>query len=223
MVKRIFVVGSVLVFFLLSGSILLSCHKNKGEISIRGQVFDPNTNVNVEGATVILSASKIVSGVYSSGYSELDRTTTDANGSFSFDFKEQKVVGYQMYITNSGYFSFTKDISSDDITAGETYSPTYDLYPIGYIKLNVYNQSPFDTADFISYSFSSGYLICYECCDNSIHYGHGIQVNDSLKCKTNGNHDVTFIWNVTKNHQTIQHSGSVYCRAFDTTAYNIFY
>jgi hypothetical protein len=186
-------------------------------------VRDPNTGINVSGATVVLSASKIQSGIYSSGYAEIARTTTGDNGIFGFDMEEERVVGYLMYVAKEGYFSYTVEIAPEDMPSGETYQPVYNLYPIGFIKLKAVNVAPFDTADVISYSFTSGSLECLECCSHALHYGYGMYVNDSLKCKTRGNADVAVTWNVTKNHHTVMHTGSVFCKAFDTVTYQISY
>jgi hypothetical protein len=223
MYKKYFAIFIILGIQFLLIFLMDSCRKNKDQIAVQGRVTDPNTNINVEGASVVLSANIVQNGVYSTGYDEIARTNTDAGGNFSFAFKEERYAGYRIYISKAGYYSYTADISANDLVAGETYTPVYEIYPIGYIKLKVVNAAPYDTADVISYSFTSGYLNCFECCDHSMHIAKGIDVNDSLKCKTNGNHDVVIAWNVKKNNVTVLHTGSIYCKAFDTVSYQINY
>jgi hypothetical protein len=212
----------LLLFFpLMMG--LSSCRKDKNQISIRGLVSDPNTAIRVEGVLVVLSAKKVTDGVYNAGFAEIARTTTDAGGQFSFDTEEDYVSTYRFAISKSGYFSTMHDISATGITSGEIYTPEYNIYPIGYIQLEVRNFAPFDSADFISYTFSSGYLNCYECCDNSMRYGYGESYSDTLVCKTYGNQSVSITWNVTKNGMTNQHQGTLYSTAFDTAGFQINY
>jgi len=200
-----------------------SCKKDNNTIVVEGIVNDPNTGIKVEGVTVVFSSSKITDGVYNSGYQEISRTTTDAGGNFRFEMEEERTSGYRITLSKTGYFSVNKDISADDIKAGTVYSPSFDIYPVGYIKLHVINQNPIDSSDFISYTFSAGYLGCYECCDNSMRYGYGETVDDWLKCKTYGNQNVTITWNVTKAEGSMQHNAVVYCKANDTVTYEIYY
>lgn len=213
----------IIISFVSVVYLITSCKKDKNTIKIRGLVQDPNTNIYVEGATIVISGSKITNGVYNSSYEEMARTTSDGSGAFSFDLEEERVAGYRLAVTKDGYFSIRNDITTDDMSAGDEYDPVYQLYPIGYIKLKVTNFVSFDSADFIAFTFSSGYLGCYECCDNSMRYGYGEFVDDSLKCKTYGNQNVIVTWNVTKNNMTTLHNATIYCTAFDTVSYHIIY
>lgn len=215
-----------LVLTLMAASFILvmdACRKDRNSITVRGTVFDPNTNANVEGALVVLSANKITSGTYSSGFEEIGRIQTAGDGNFEFNFEEEKAGSYRIYISKSGYFQHFEEISTEEINPETDYYSVFNFYPIGYIKLFVKNAIPFDGDDHISYSFTSGHLNCSECCSNSLHSASGMFVDDTMKCKTYGNQNVTITWNVNKNNQMTLHSGSVYCHAFDTVEYHIFY
>ncbi len=202
---------------------LTACRKDKNQIRVAGHVYDPNTAVNVEGALVVFSAKKISSGVYNAGFEEIARTYTDAGGNFTFDSPEEYVSEYRFSVTKNGYFSSTTDISSNDVVAGEVYNAAIDFYPIGYIVLQTRNFVPHDSADFIAYSFTSGYQNCWECCDNTVRYGYGEAFQDTLTCKTRGNQNVAVTWNVTKNNLSTQHNSTLYCPAFDTVVFQINY
>lgn len=200
-----------------------SCNKDKNLVTLDGTVFDPNTGINVEGATVVFSCKKITDGVYNSGFTEVARTTTDASGKFYFEMDEERASGYRIALSKAGYFSTSEDISGTDIVAGTPYVNTFEIFPVGYIKLHVNNYTPVNSDDIVSYTFSSGWLGCYECCDNSLRFAYGENVDEWLKCKTNGNQNVTITWTVTKNLSTTSHNATVYCLANDTVSYQIYY
>lgn len=215
------------LIYLLPCLILLtgvtSCKKESNKITLDGVVADPNSGGTVESAKVVFSCNKITDGVYNSGYQEIAQTTSDASGAFHFEVEEERAAGYRISLSKSGYFPVSVDLTAEEVAPGTPVSKTFNMYPIGYIKLHVLNNNPIDSADFISYTFSSGYLGCYECCDNSMRYGAGENVDDWLKCKTNGNQYVTITWNVTKNHSSMQNNAQVYCKAQDTVTYEIYY
>ena len=210
-----------LIFSILACCI--SCKKdNKNIIRIAGKVRDPNTNVYVSNAEVVLAASKLSSGgIFSSGYEDIASMTTDNNGTFSCEFAEEKFSGYRITISKDHYFGFTTELTTSDLVAGNTFSPTYSIYPECFVWLEVNNTMPADTNDKIMYGFSSGWVNGPGCCDNSLFYGYGMNFTDTLVCKTFGNQNVTITYNVTKSGQTLGHTLTKYCNAFDTTRFII--
>ncbi|HOY33170.1 MAG TPA: carboxypeptidase-like regulatory domain-containing protein [Bacteroidales bacterium] len=214
-----------IVLYIILLSIIVSCNKDKkNTIHIEGRVYDPNTAAYVQGAEVSFAASKLSSGgVFSSGYEVIATTVTDALGTFVFDFVNDKYAGFQIRISKPQYFGLFKDISTSEIVPEITFSPTYNIYPVAYIDLKIRNAMPFDTSDFISYYFSSGWLGGYDCCDNTIMQGHGADFTDTVLCKTHGNQNVTLTYNVTKEGTTLLHTTTLYCPAFDTTYFIINY
>ncbi len=201
-----------------------SCKKNKNIINIEGKVFDPNTNEYVAGADVVISVSKLSSsGIYSSGYENLTTLTTDASGSFKYEFQEEKIVGYRFTISKDHYFGFEKEVNTSEIVAGTTFSPTYNIYPECFIRMEVHNVAAQDSNDKIVYGFTSGYVSCFECCDNNFYHGYGIDYADTIICKTHGNQNVVLTYNVTRGGTTLLHTMTHYCNAFDTTSFNVFY
>jgi hypothetical protein len=211
---------------LLTSLLLLcaSCKKDKNIIRIEGKIFDPNTNEYVSGANVVLAASKLSSGgIFSSGYEDIVTMTTDASGIFTCEFKEEKFSGYQITISKDHYFGLIKELTTSDIVAGNTFSPTYSIFPECFIRMEVRNIVPVDTNDRIYYSFTGGWVSCYECCDNTLHQGSGMYYSDTTLCRTYGNQNVTLSYNVTKSGTTILHTITHYCSAFDTTNFIVSY
>jgi hypothetical protein len=222
LIKKI--IPFLLIIFLVICIANVGCKKKQNKISIRGYLFDPKQNISVAGALVTISSSKISSGVYNSNYQDIATTTTDASGNFSFDFTEAATSGYRFYIRKDKYFDYTVDVSADDITHEQAYTPTFNLYPEAYLKLEVKNTTPYDSADFISFRMTTGFLECYQCCTNTIFKGYGETYDTIMKCKTYGSSTVTLNWTVTKNAlPPINHNQNVYCTPYDTTFYQISY
>jgi len=209
--------------FILFFGIIFSCRKENTTITIHGTVYDPNRKANVSGASVTISSSKISNGYYNSNYTDIATTTTDGNGNFSFQFQKEQSSGYRISITKTNYFDNTIDIPDANIVAGTTFTPTYDLYTKAYIKLHVKNNSPYDANDVIVYSYTSGYITCYECCSDTYFKGYGETFDSTSICKTHGNQNVVIYWHATKNSYDISHFDTLYCPSFDTTTYQILY
>lgn len=221
--KRIIILISVVLFITATTAFFDSCKKDKNVIKISGTVYDPNTKAYVSGAHINISASKVTSGFYNPNYTDIASTISDANGAFSFEFDKEKTAGYRFYIFKENYFDITTDVPDDDIVAGETYSPTFNLYPEAYIKIHVKNSSPYNSTDFIAYSYESGLVQCAECCTNTTFKGYGTDYDTLFTCKTYGNKDIKLFWHVTKVGTDMAYSDTIFAPAFDTTQYQLFY
>jgi hypothetical protein len=215
--------GLITACLVLAACSISSCNKDKNTVTVDGVVLEKGLDTPLEGATVVFLCSKVTNGVFNAGYSEIDRVTTDASGAFHFEMKEERVSGYRISISKTGYFSSINDISGSDISAGTPYTPTYSVPPEGFVSLRVYNVLPANDDDVIAYSFTSGWAGCYECCDNSMRYGYGASVDQNFTCKTYGNQNVTITWTVTENGNVTQHNYTVVCPAHDTVSYPLFY
>lgn len=211
------------LFFLSVIMMMTTCKKDNNTIRVEGTITDATTAVALEGVKVVFSSSKIADGIYNSGYQEIGTTTTDANGIFGFETPEERTSGYRFNLSKEGYFTIAKEIPADDIKPGTTYTPAFSITPIAWLKLRAYNLSPADTNDVITYSFTTGAIGCFECCDNTVHTEYGANVDTWIKCKTNGNSSITLTWDVTRNGSTESHHANIYCPAHDTTTYQIIY
>ncbi|HNW98118.1 MAG TPA: hypothetical protein PKK00_06880 [Bacteroidales bacterium] len=218
----------IIIFLLITAAsistLTVSCKKNKNVITINGHIFNPYSNQYVENATIIISSSKITSGFYNSNYTDIATTTSDASGAFSFEFDQEKSSGYRFYIYKENYFDRTIDIADADIQPENTYTPTFELYSEGYLKLHVKNSSPFNDNDFIGYSYNDiDEINCATCCSNTVFKGYGKTYDTTYKCKTYGSKDVKINWHVTKFGSDVAFSDTLFCNPFDTTYYEILY
>ena len=201
----------------------VGCKKHDNNLNIKGNVYDPNLKQYLANVTVVLASSKIEGGTYNPNYQNIASVKTDAGGNFSFEFVEEKVIGYRISLSKSRYFDYSEEISADKLNTGETYSVSYYLYPQGFIKLHVKNLAPFDENDIISYFFSEGYKNCLDCCGNTPIIGNGILYEETTICKTFGDQNVTISWTVKKNNNLTAHSANIFCPAFDTVSYDLNY
>lgn len=212
--KNLIILPLLLILLVIASS----CKKDKNKVIINGSVFDPNSLAYVEGVKISFMASKLSGGTYNSGYVEISNTLSDAQGKFTFEVDEDKVSGYRFFISKPNYFYIVKDYTADQLSAGEAHDLSFNLYPEGYVKLIVENKFPLDTADFIAYSFTNGYVDCDQCCNNVMHHGKGMVYNNTWKCKTFGNQNLTVTYYVTKNFTTNMFTKTFYCNAFDTAS-----
>ncbi len=213
-----------IIIFCVGMISLVACKKDKNTIHIEGKVYDPNTAAYVSDARVTIAASKLSSGgIFSAGYADIATAVSDAGGNFVFTFEEEKFGGFQIRVEKENYFSTFKEISTSEIVAGTTYTPTLNILPVCFIDLKIRNAAPYDTNDLVFYSFTSGFLNGSGCCGNTITYGHGLYYADTVLCKTHGNQNVTLSYNVRKEGITTLHTKTLYCTAFDTTYFVIDY
>jgi hypothetical protein len=213
----------LILTFIFTFGMISSCRKDKNKITINGTVYDPNIKTYVSGANVTISSSRVTNGVYNSNYADIATTTTDGNGAFTFEFDKEKSAGYRIYVSKADYFDYTVDISDDNIIPGTPYTPNYTIYPVGYIKLHVKNTQPYDSLDFIAYSYASGYLSCYECCTNTTFKGYGDAFESTTKCKTYGSQDIIVSYHITKNSIDVAYTDTFFATPFDTTVFNLYY
>ncbi len=214
----------ITIFFILFVAILVCCKKNKDNtIFLEGKIYDPNQNVYVSNALVTISSSSIQSGIYNSNYQDIKTATTDASGFYSLEIPEEKVIDYRLFIRKDKYFENTVNISPDVLIPGETYTSDYNLYPEAYIKLEVKNNDPFDSLDFIAYSIKNAVYGCPCCCSDSIYQGQGEDYEKTIKCKVYGSQYVVISGHVNKNGSDNLLCDSVYCTPFDTTTYLLYY
>jgi hypothetical protein len=221
--KKPHILVLIIVGILVVTGFGISCKKEKEKININGTVYDPNLKTFLANAHITISASMISSGFYNSNYTDIASTTTDANGAFNFEFDKQKSAGYRVFISKDNYFDNTIDINDADVVPGTPYTAAYNLYPVAYIKLHVKNSTPYDTSDAIRYSYTSGYLTCYECCSNILTKGYGKNYDVTTKCKTYGSQNVMINWSVYKAGYDVAYSDTIFCIPFDTTTYQILY
>mgnify|MGYP000973390758 CR=1 FL=1 len=216
--------SKILLIVLFSIIIFTSCRKDNNEVfHLSGTITDSKSGNGIEGAEIIFWSSKIQSGVFNSNYETIAVLTTDYKGSYSVDIKNEKVIGYKVSISKFNYFSYEEDISAESFLPDKSYVLNYSINPAGYIKLRAVNTNPYDSNDFISYRFISGYMNCMYCCNNVANKGYGENFDSTFVCKTIGGSKPVISWNVIKNGQSVINSAEINCPVFDTVYFVISY
>lgn len=221
--KRLFQALIVIAVIMTAVTYFYSCKKDKNKIEINGRVYDPNSGTYLANATVTISSSRISSGFYNSNYSDITSAVTDANGNFTLEFEREKSSGYRFFIRKDKYFDVITDVPDADIVPGTIYTPTFELLPEGFIRLHVKNNQPWNSADFVAFSYNSGNISCYQCCNSVINKGYGMTFDTTTFCKTSGNHNVIINWHYTKMGTDVAFSDTIFCPQFDTAYYEILY
>ena len=212
-----------LLSFIFAAFLFTACNKNKDEITISGRIFDPDLNKYVSGAVVKLSGNGIQSGVYTPGYSEIERMTTSEDGSFSFTLKKSTHDGFRLTVTKDNYFTQTHDFSASVFYEASEYEKEVLFRPSGTLEIHLYNAYPSDEDDKVVFYFSNADLTCSGCCINSPLTGNGPAFDTTFSCKFYGNQNVLFLRSVTKNQHTNLFFDSLFCPAFSTATYHIEY
>lgn len=204
--------------------LMVSCKKKDINIHLRGAIYDPNQNLYISGASVILQSSNVQTGVYNAGYSDLATTITDGSGKFSMDFNSSHTVGYKLIVNKDNYFYSETNVDPQLWSGGNTYYPVYNIYAQAYIKLTIINANPVNQNDEVNYYLKNAGSVCTGCCPDSIRTGSGMFFTAVYKCLTQGATKVTVHWDYTKGpNPDIARDVEVYCAPFDTTFYKIEY
>jgi hypothetical protein len=201
----------------------LACKKKNEKITISGKVVDPMQNTTLSNVSISISGQKIENGTYNSNYSHIASTSTDGNGEFSFEVKNENITNYRLSLNLNNYINELIDIAQESLNVKEDNFQTYNLYPKSFLKINLLNQNPHDGDDIIEYEISNGIRTCNQCCDDDKHRYIGDSINKSVVCIIPGFQDVLIKWEVIRNSTPTTHSENIYIQEFDTTEFNIYY
>ncbi len=208
---------------IITACLFYSCKKDEDKIIISGKVIDPNQNISVQNVKVELLAQKIESGTWSTNYSLLETDNTVNEGEFYFSIAPIKVSNYRLTFAKENYFNLSVEISPDEVTKNEAYHKTYNVYSEAYLKVHIKNVLPGSPEDYMFYQIKNGTLDCYNCCSDTISEFDGNNVDVTTVCKTYGHQYILIEWNVKENTSLHHYSENVFCNAFDTTSFDIFY
>lgn len=218
--KLNFIVISIL---LLNTLLFSACKKDVKTYEIKGQIYDPQLNINVSGVSISLKASKVQSGVYNPTYTEIQSATTSSNGTFSFTVEHENVEGYRLDFIKEKYFDTSEDISTDDVQNGNAVNIKIDFIPIAEIKLIVKNTSPQSNDDKIEFRFSNVTVKGKECWTNEPITGVGPTYSLTKTGQVSGNKEMYLEWVVVKKGNQHSYTDTIHSDAFKLKTYHINY
>ncbi len=185
--------------------------------SIIGVVKDATTGEPIANADVFLMQNEIGDGdIWNGGgpSEQIDCTTSDANGNFSFLFDYDKGYRYLCGAEKSLYFDLNQEFSVDEDTKNGNNVEVL-LNPIAWVSITCVNIFPHDSNDEITLSL----LL-----DGNNPELIGSDIDSTLCCFTlNGNSENRIVWYVTKGGGDSSYFQNVYCPSFDTTYFEILY
>lgn len=205
-----------LILFTLTIFLLIACGKEK---TIVGRVYNPVTSAGIPNMEVRLLRSKtgMPGSVDGSGKKLLETTTTDANGNYSFTYRQRSSKGYSLS------FIYDHDAYYDNITTGTpgiSHVSVYDLQliPFGYLSRNIKNTVCFDASDV--FNGVSTYRHLPELSGNVIYNGCFEHYGNSNPAPMGW---YVIIGTVTKNSITTPFADSIYVTAGGFHTWNIEY
>lgn len=208
--------------FLIVLVLFTSCKKTD-YIKINGYVFDKSDQSDIDKANVTLFAKGIASGVYSSGFRQIAKTTSNPDGYYEMNIPKEKSDSYKLIAHKDDYFSKQIEFSANVFDNQSFYEQNLELYSSGYIQLRLINKYPYDENDLIVFYFTNADEVCADCCSKTPYQGIGEMFDTTIVCKFYGNMNIHFVRNVKKDKQTNIYTDSLYCPAFSLAEYTIEY
>jgi hypothetical protein len=209
----------VILFFLFA--LASGCKKDDDKIIIDGMITDPAQSLPVEGADVYLYGKLFEGGMFNPDPSVITVVTTGADGKFLIKIGQVKASDFEIRVEKEHYFPFTEVLSGNQIAAGKTYTPAYNLHPEGWLQLRVQNTNPYSSADLIAYKIESDNPSCSSCCNSNYVQGQGTLYDLTTTCRSKGGKNVLVIYNVHKAGHSKIDSAVILLPVFDTVYYHL--
>jgi len=186
------------------------CKKYKGRIVVEGKVYDESNFKSISGATVYLTQREF----FASFRNVVETATSDSEGNFCIIYEgDDEGFTFEVAAQKNWYYDTPEYISVKFGKKNEDVD--VPLKPLGYLKLNMKNTSPFSPSDKILYR---GFMYVS---GSDAFFGMNVDTFDVGQVF--GNTTIEISWYVTKNAITTSYSDLIYCPAFDTTSYSISY
>jgi hypothetical protein len=185
---------------------------------VEGQVLEYGTLKPLPHTMIIIEEGENSGFGGSTSWYPYDTIYSDANGYYSYRFKQESGIqsggnttsfSYQMVVIKEKYFK-----PAGILIAKKYYIKNKNIIldPFAWIKVHVKNVNPFDEMDYLFTSSNGG---------GGHYYGKAI---DSTELHIGrGNRKVRLYWTIMKNKIETVHFDSLYLPAHDTVPYEILY
>jgi len=125
-------------YFILPFLLVFSCKKKSSNFIVRGVITDATLNKGLPGAK--MSIYKIKSG--SSYETFIASSSTDSNGSYSFEFERDKTEKYIIKFSKDLYYSTVETITVASLSIEKENERNYETTAKSWIKLQFKNNDP---------------------------------------------------------------------------------
>ena len=212
MYRLIIGVFSMIALLFLT-SALGSCKKGKSTINLKGNIFNGSSNQWMASMNLTLSEVNAVTGLPN----EIQSTSTDANGQYSFSFPRNQVDHYILTGTKENCFQLEVKIPFSELSIKKDNYYNAIAYEKGWVKLRFENFDP-QPGEILSCNINKTKTGCEECCSTGL---FTISNDTSIFCINDGNHEFEYYYNNTTTGQ----SGfkSAITTSFDTTEIYLLY
>lgn len=178
---------------------------------ITGRVSDKSDNSAISGATIKVYYKPYENGVYTSAYSFLTSTTTDASGNYTFDQEKPNTSDFKFIIEATNYFAVEKVINPDNISLSETNTLNFTPDPSSLVNFHFKNNSPYDADDNLQFVTFGLNPACATCCTNDARNFPGTSVDATFSCTRYAKRYLKYQYFVTKAGFTQSYMDSIYC------------
>lgn len=191
--------------FLVSG-----CEKYpENQAEVKGVVRDANTGNGIPNAKVALVSQDNGYSI-GGGFKVVEVYTADANGAYSFSFTGNQSLNYYVSASTTMFREYIPN-SSTLIVLGKKSTISVNLSPKAWLKLHIKNARPVDMNDLIFIGI------------NGAGKYRGQDVDMLLEDEIDGGKNFTIYGFSEKGGMKKTHDTTIFCKAGDTTKYQLNY
>lgn len=211
--KKIYLLKIISFIILLFG--FASCEKPLIETGVvEGIVKDATTHEPIVNADVFLLQNEKGDGSIIGGggpSKQIDYTTSDANGNFTFHFNYNKNYSYLCGAEKELYFDLNQEFAVDAESKGGVNVEVL-LNPVAWLSVHVKAVNEYEPSDYIGINSLQ----------NDPYYGSTVDTIETITVYGNITFQMTwFLFEIGT--EIFSQTEYIYCPAFDTTYFEIFY
>lgn len=210
----------ILILIVCLTIFLFSCNKEESNV-IYGVVTSLISGETIENVEVNLEVNEVTSGSVNTTYKLIGSTTTDAKGSYSFEFESIMALTYRLTFIKPGFAPKTVSVNPTDVVDKINVSP--QIFRSSFLRLRVRNTSPNNEQDQLILRITGlAENHCNVCCHSNLRYFDGTSIDEIIACPVIGGDTITLSVMVNKHQQTYNEI-KLYCTPNDTVNFNLYY
>ena len=177
-----------LIYILFVLCISTSCKKSAGTFEIQGTIINQLNASGLEGCKLYLYS-------YPVGTNEellTDSTTSNQDGTYSFQFERAQIEKYKITFTKEGYFEGEKTIFFSELTLEDVNILNFETNGKSWAGIRILNQSP-EAGDHFRYIKQEGKTDCQACCPSDEQNFFGA-LDTTIYCINNANEPYSILY-----------------------------
>ena len=177
-----------LIYILIVLCISTSCQKSAGTFEIRGTIINELNASGLEGCKLYLYS-------YPVGTNEellTDSTTSNQDGTYSFQFERAQIEKYKITFTKDGYFEGEKTVFFSELTLEDVNILNFETNAKSWAGIRILNQNP-EAGDHFRYIKQEGKTDCQACCPSEEQNFFGA-LDTTIYCINNANEPYSILY-----------------------------